>query len=97
VAARRRSRYDQHKVAANREVEMASFIRDAFWVLALGVVLAYAFFLVLGAIDVSEVVWPSIVVGVLALLWILRGVLLARHRDEDKDPRLVHARERRGF
>jgi hypothetical protein len=76
---------------------IASFVRDAFWVIALGVVLAYAFFVLLGAIDVTEVVWPSIVIGVLALLWAIKAWVDSRRGDDNRDPRLVHARERRGF
>jgi membrane protein implicated in regulation of membrane protease activity len=69
---------------------------DAFWVLAIGVIAAYAFFAALGAFSPGDVVGVTIAVGVLVALWIARA-LLARRGDDDRDPRLVHARERRGF
>jgi uncharacterized membrane protein (DUF485 family) len=69
---------------------------DAFWVLAMGVIAAYAFFAALGAFAPGDVLGVTIAVGVLLALWILRA-LLARRAAADRDPRLVHARERRGF
>jgi Flp pilus assembly protein TadB len=70
---------------------------DAFWVLAIGVIAAYAFFAALGAFSPGDVVGVTIAVGILLALWILRALLTARNARMDRDPRLVHARERRGF
>lgn len=73
---------------------------DLFWVLAIGVIAAYAFFAALGAFSPGDVIGVTVAVGVLVALWIVRG-LTAGHRKQiaeaDRDPRLVHARERRGF
>jgi uncharacterized membrane protein (DUF485 family) len=69
---------------------------DAFWVLAMGFIAAYAFFAALGAFSPGDVVGVTVAVGILTGLWVLRAVL-ARRAGEERDPRLVHARERRGF
>ena len=53
------------------------------------------FFFALGAFAFDDVLPVSIVVAVLALLWIVHAYLQSRH--SERDPRLVHARERRGF
>ena len=70
-------------------------LRNFFWALALGVIAAYLFFLALGAFAVDDVLPVTIVVGVLAVLWLGHAYLQSRHHE--RDPRLVHARERRGF
>jgi steroid 5-alpha reductase family enzyme len=69
---------------------------DAFWVLAIGVIAAYAFFAALGAFSPGDVIGVTVAVGILVALWIVRAVL-ARRAADGRDPRLVHARERRGF
>jgi hypothetical protein len=73
-----------------------STLRAAFWVMALAVLVAYAFFVALGAWDPAEVLPLTIVMGVLALLWVLHA-WMSRRMPDDRDPRLVSARERRGF
>jgi len=70
---------------------------DAFWVLAIGVIAAYAFFAALGAFSPGDVLGVTIAVAVLLLLWIARAFLTAHRARAERDPRLVHARERRGF
>lgn len=70
---------------------------DLFWVLAIGVIAAYAFFAALGAFAPGDVLPLTIAVGVLVLLWAARAVVAGRGPRDDHDPRLVHARERRGF
>ena len=72
-------------------------LRELFWVLALGVLLVFGFFLVLGAIEPGAVVGLTAGVCVLAALWVVHAWLQSRHRGEARDDRLVHARERRGF
>jgi len=51
----------------------------------------------LGAIKPNEVAGVSIAVGVLVVLWALRAWSNAHLAAHDRDPRLAHARERRGF
>ncbi|MCW2994320.1 MAG: hypothetical protein JWQ18_1815, partial [Conexibacter sp.] len=64
---------------------------DAFWVLAIGVIAAYAFFAALGAFSPGEVLGVTIAVAILFALWILRAVLTRRAAIAARDPRLVHA------
>ena len=56
-----------------------SSLRNLFWVLSLGVIGAYLFFLALGAFAVDEVLWLSIAVAVLIVLWAVHAVLQRRH------------------
>jgi TRAP-type C4-dicarboxylate transport system permease large subunit len=77
--------------------DAARTVRDAFWVLALGVIVAYAFFVALGAFSPGDVVGVTVAVGVLLGLWLLRAWSQAHHHEDGRDPRLAHARERRGF
>jgi len=81
---------------AGRSGRTFSIARDAFWVLALGVLVAYGFFLALGAFSAGEVLPLTIVMGVLAALWLLHAWTSSR-REASRDPGLTDARERRGF
>ena len=75
----------------------AEFVREAFWVLALGVIGCYAFFVALGAFSPGDVLGITIAVGALLLLWLVH-VWARNHRHVgERDPRLTAARERRGF
>jgi hypothetical protein len=70
-------------------------------VICLGLVVMFVFFAALAGVSPSEVVWPTIVVGVLALLFAVRA-LVVRHelggRGSQATLRSVNAlRERRGF
>jgi hypothetical protein len=71
--------------------------RIVFWVSALGLIVVYAFFFALGAFTFTDSLVLSGLVIVLALAWILHSVLERRRGQDGRDPRLVHARERRGF
>ena len=71
--------------------------RNAFWVAALGIIAAYLFFFTLGAFSFTDSLILSGLVIALAALWILHSVLESRRKTDLRDPRLVHARERRGF
>ena len=69
---------------------------ETFWMLVLAVVVLFAFFVALGAFSPGEVVVLTLVVCLLALLWVVHARWDARHRDPH-DPAVVRARERRGF
>jgi TRAP-type C4-dicarboxylate transport system permease large subunit len=69
---------------------------DAFWALAIGVIAAYVFFAALGAFSPGDVLGVTIAVAILVGLFCVRG-WRNRRREPEKDPRLTHARERRGF
>ena len=71
-------------------------MRETFWVLALAVIVLFAFFVALGAISPAEAIVLTIVVAVLCVLWVLHAVLEGRNRDR-RDPAVIRARERRGF
>jgi membrane protein implicated in regulation of membrane protease activity len=71
---------------------------DAFWVLAIGVIAAYAFFVMLGAFAPGDVTGLSIAVAILLVLCVARVVIARRYAGAaHRDPSAVHARERRGF
>src|SRR3954467_10776754 len=90
---RDRSRRDLEEVAVVRILET---LQETFWVLALAVIALFAFFAALGAFSPLHVIWATIVVGVLCVMWVVHGVLEGRHGDR-RDPGVVRARERRGF
>jgi fatty acid desaturase len=68
-----------------------------FWALAAGVIVAYVFFLALGAFGSGEVGAVTVAVIVLAALWLLHGLLGMRQRRDGQDAAIVRERERRGF
>jgi hypothetical protein len=80
----------------DRLLRFSATARDLFWIGALGVLLIFGFFLALGAVRPGEMKWPTIGVIALGVLWVIHAWLQGRH-PVDRDPRLVHARERRGF
>jgi len=71
-------------------------LSETFWVLVLGVVVLFAFFAALGAFEVGEAVWVTVAVVLLAALWLIHAMWVARHSD-GRDPAAIRARERRGF
>jgi uncharacterized membrane protein YhaH (DUF805 family) len=71
-------------------------MRETFWILALAVIGLFAFFAALGAFSPLDVLWATILVGVLCVLWVVHALLEDRRRDR-RDPAVVRARERRGF
>ncbi|HEY4280048.1 MAG TPA: hypothetical protein VGM91_17620 [Conexibacter sp.] len=73
-------------------------VAHAFWALAAGVIVAYVFFLGLGAFGTNEVVWLTIGVIVLSVLWVIHALLNARAQHAGPhDQELHHEQERRGF
>jgi hypothetical protein len=76
---------------------LAHGVREAFWVIALGLIACYAFFVALGAFAPGDVIGVSIAVGVLVVLWLVHAWAQSHRRFEGRDPRLTAARERRGF
>ena len=79
-----------------RSSRVRSTMSDTFWILILSVVVLFAFFLALGAIDPGEVVWLTLAILVLGLLWTAHAVWDSRHRS-GRDPATIRNRERRGF
>ena len=76
---------------------LAWWLREGFWVVALGLVLMYAFFVALGAFAPGDVAGVSIAVGLLALMYLVHAWATGRRARERRDPRLARDRERRGF
>ncbi|HTE61326.1 MAG TPA: hypothetical protein VK631_13325 [Solirubrobacteraceae bacterium] len=75
---------------------MLETMRETFWILALAVIALFAFFAALGAFSPLDVIWATILVVLLGVLWVVHAVVEGRHRDR-RDPAAVRARERRGF
>jgi membrane protein implicated in regulation of membrane protease activity len=77
----------------------ATVVWNVFWVLALGAIALWGFFLIFGAFSPADPVWPTVAIGVLALLAALHFAHVRKVIDEDKDlARRTHMiRERRGF
>jgi membrane protein implicated in regulation of membrane protease activity len=76
---------------------IAELVREAFWVLALGVIGCYAFFVALGAFAPGDVLGITIAVAALLLLWLVHAWAQGHRHAGERDPRLTAARERRGF
>ena len=79
-----------------RGSRVRSVMSDTFWILVLSVVVLFAFFVALGAFSPGEVVWLTLAVLGLALLWAAHAVWESRHRT-GRDPATIRNRERRGF
>ena len=80
----------------DRNARMRSTLSDTFWILVLSIVVLFAFFIALGAFSPGEVVWLTLSVLALAVLWAAHAVWDARHRS-GRDPAAIRNRERRGF
>jgi membrane protein implicated in regulation of membrane protease activity len=76
---------------------IAEAVREVFWVIALGVIGCYAFFVALGAFAPGDVTGLSIAVGGLLALWIVHAWAQGHRQADERDRRLSAARERRGF
>ena len=80
----------------DRGARMRSTMSDTFWILVLSIVVLFAFFIALGAFSPGDVVWLTLAVLALALLWAAHAVWDSRHRT-GRDPATIRNRERRGF
>jgi tetrahydromethanopterin S-methyltransferase subunit C len=71
------------------------------FVVAMGVVVLFGFFAILGLFSPTEVLWLSIAVGVLAILFMIRSLWVRRHLGTHGNHDLFRSvnrlRERRGF
>jgi len=79
-----------------RRSRILATLSETFWVLVLAVVVLFAFFVALGAVSPGEVAGLTVVVVLLAALWVAHAVWESRHSDPH-DRATVRARERRGF
>ena len=79
-----------------RRSRMLSTQSETLWLLVLAVVVLFAFFVALGAFKPDEVIWLTLGVAALAVLWTAHAVWDSRHRD-GRDPAAIRNRERRGF
>lgn len=75
---------------------MFSRVTEVFWILALALVLAFGFFVLVGAFAPGEVVPMTIGVGVLVVMLVVRIGIEIR-RGGVRDLTSIRARERRGF
>ena len=80
----------------HRRSRTLATLSETFWVLVLALVVLFAFFVALGAFSPGDVLGLTIVVALLAVLWVAHAVWESRHRDPH-DRAIVRARERRGF
>jgi uncharacterized membrane protein (DUF485 family) len=79
-----------------RRRTLLQVLSETFFLLVLGVVAMFAFFVALGALKPGQVVGLSIAVAVLAAIWVAHAMWVTRHSDA-RDPATIRARERRGF
>jgi membrane protein implicated in regulation of membrane protease activity len=79
---------------------VAEGVREVFWVVVLGIIAAYVFFVALGAFSPGEVAGVSIAVVILLALWLVHVGTerwSERRRTGPRDHRVSSGRERRGF
>jgi heme exporter protein D len=80
---------------------MLSKMLGPFWVVLIGVVVLFAFFAALGMFSPAEVVWLSVAVAALAIIFVIRSLLMRRHLGRHGNQELFRSlntlRERRGF
>ena len=69
---------------------------ESFWILMLSLVVMFVFFVALGAFSPGEAVGITIVVAVMAVLWVAHAIWVSRH-SAGRNARDISARERRGF
>ena len=81
---------------SGRRRTLLQVLSETFFLLILGVVAMFAFFVALGALKPGRVVGLSVAVAVLGAIWVAHAMWVSRHSD-GRDPAAVRARERRGF
>jgi fatty acid desaturase len=79
-----------------RTARILAVLSETFWVLVIAVVAMFAFFILLGAFSPGQAVGLTVVLAVLAILWVGHAIWASRHSD-GRDPGARRARERRGF
>jgi uncharacterized membrane protein (DUF485 family) len=79
-----------------RRRTLLQVLSETFFLLILGVVAMFAFFVALGALKPGQVIGLSIAVVALAAIWVAHAMWVTRHADA-RDPATIRARERRGF
>ena len=73
-------------------------LSSLFWIVSLGLIAMWAFFLALGAFEPGEMVGVTVAIAGLLVLWVWHAWREHQRTVEGgRDPRLTHERERRGF
>ena len=85
-----------HLPNTERLSESTRTAREAFWLTIICGVAVYAFFMVIGSVSPSAASLVTLVMGVLLVAYIVHAWYASRHMDA-RDPRVIRARERRGF
>ena len=88
--------YDRAEMRSPRAQRILAVLSETLWLLILGAVAMFLFFVALGAFKPTEVLGLTIAVVALAALWVAHATWVA-HRQHGRDPASVRARERRGF
>lgn len=72
-------------------------VSEIFWITALMLVMAFGFFVLVGAFSPGEVVPMTIAVVVLVVMLVVRIAIELRRGTSVRDLASIRARERRGF
>ena len=84
-----------HVPHPGRLSESTRTLREAFWVACICIVAMFAFFMVIGSVSPGNAAVATIIVAGLASAYAWHSWHAGR--TADRDPRVVAARERRGF
>ena len=71
-------------------------LREAFWVACISIVAMFAFFMVIGSVSPGNAAAATIIVAVLFVAYMWHAWHAGRS-EQKRDPRIISARERRGF
>jgi fatty acid desaturase len=78
-----------------------SGLLNFLWALCVGAVALFGFFAVMGGFSPGDVLWLTLIVAVLAVMFVIHQVRVARKLHEHGDDRMTYEvqriRERRGF
>lgn len=83
--------------ASGRARAVAGTVRQTFWLIVLAALLLYAFYVVIGGVNVADAIGWTVAAVVLLALYALHSWSNSRRMVETHDPRRYHDRERRGF